>query len=144
MNNQRIINDMKSFRKIDASIFWEKMCKYESIHSDDNLLNVVCFFLSKTWWACFSNCWFFSFNFLWPGDTDGETSVLSSLFAFSFNLCLIMEWRSLIFRPWPRGVWVPGQCVSILLLLLVSDGWRIPPFLPSTGWIPPQLAVFLL
>lgn len=53
-----------------------------------------------------------------------------------------MGWKSLIIQPWPEEVGVGGQRASSLLL--VSDGWRIPLFLPSTGWIPAVSAVFTL
>lgn len=38
------------------------------------------------------------------------------------------------------GNWT-SHSASVQLLLLVGDGWRIPPFLPSTGQIPSQLDV---
>lgn len=49
--------------------------------------------------------------------------------------------KSFIFKPWPGEIGLLIQRLSVELLLLVGDGWRIPPFLPSTGQIPPQLDV---
>ena len=127
INNQRINNYMRSFRKKSNT----------SIHSDDNSLNTAWFFFEAGNLVdmFFQTADVFPWKLIfWPGDTMKK---FIFFFFFFFNFCLITERWVLNFlcNDWREILASLSCCVSVFLPLpsqwRMEDSSLLPSFLPS-------------